>query len=121
VGATTENPSFEVISPLLSRCQVYILRPMEDAQLQRLLDRAIATDSESCCDLLKRWISSMNRIGGGVLKKCCLRADSILHRAGASGGRQRRFPQVSGDGQRPVVHPLGASGGGEDHRPKEST
>ena len=33
VGATTENPSFEVISPLLSRCQVYILRPMEDAQL----------------------------------------------------------------------------------------
>ena len=46
VGATTENPSFEVISPLLSRCQVYILRPMEDAQLQRLLDRAIATDPE---------------------------------------------------------------------------
>lgn len=38
IGATTENPSFEVISPLLSRCQVYILRPMEDKDLQTLLD-----------------------------------------------------------------------------------
>lgn len=36
VGATTENPSFEVISPLLSRCQVYVLKAMDDAQLQEL-------------------------------------------------------------------------------------
>ena len=35
IGATTENPSFEVISPLLSRCQVYILRPMEDRTCRR--------------------------------------------------------------------------------------
>ncbi|WP_295939231.1 replication-associated recombination protein A [uncultured Alistipes sp.] len=46
IGATTENPSFEVISPLLSRCQVYILKPMEDKDLQTLLDRALATDIE---------------------------------------------------------------------------
>ncbi len=46
IGATTENPSFEVISPLLSRCQVYILKPLEDAQLQTLLERAVATDME---------------------------------------------------------------------------
>lgn len=44
IGATTENPSFEVISPLLSRCQVYILRPMEEPDLQTLLDRALSTD-----------------------------------------------------------------------------
>ncbi len=44
IGATTENPSFEVIPPLLSRCQVYILRPMEEADLQKLLDRALSTD-----------------------------------------------------------------------------
>ncbi|MFI3319953.1 MAG: replication-associated recombination protein A [Rikenellaceae bacterium] len=43
VGATTENPSFEVISPLLSRCQVYILKSLEDADLQRLLDRALTS------------------------------------------------------------------------------
>ena len=46
IGATTENPSFEVISPLLSRCQVYTLRPMQDEDLQHLLDRALTTDVE---------------------------------------------------------------------------
>ena len=46
IGATTENPSFEVISPLLSRCQVYILKSLEDAELRTLLDRALATDAE---------------------------------------------------------------------------
>ncbi len=45
IGATTENPSFEVISPLLSRCQVYVLKAMEPAELQQLLDRAVSTDA----------------------------------------------------------------------------
>ena len=44
IGATTENPSFEVIRPLLSRCQVYVLRPMETADLDDLLHRAITKD-----------------------------------------------------------------------------
>ena len=44
IGATTENPSFEVISPLLSRCQVYILRSMEQDDLATLLDRALKVD-----------------------------------------------------------------------------
>src|ERR1041384_766425 len=42
VGATTENPSFEVISALLSRCRVFALRPLEEADLRVLLDRALA-------------------------------------------------------------------------------
>ncbi len=46
VGATTENPSFEVISPLLSRCQVYVLKAMNESELQTLLDRAVTTDKE---------------------------------------------------------------------------
>ena len=46
IGATTENPSFEVISPLLSRCQVYTLKPMQEEDLQHLLDRALTTDEE---------------------------------------------------------------------------
>ena len=46
IGATTENPSFEVISPLLSRCQVYTLKPMQDADLEHLLNRALTTDEE---------------------------------------------------------------------------
>ena len=44
IGATTENPSFEVITPLLSRCQVFVLKSLEVADLQQLLDRALRED-----------------------------------------------------------------------------
>ena len=44
IGATTENPSFEVIRPLLSRCQLYVLKSLEKDDLLQLLDRAITTD-----------------------------------------------------------------------------
>ena len=70
IGATTENPSFEVISPLLSRCQVYILRSMEDDELQQLLDRAISKDDE----LRKRNVrveqrEALFRFSGGDARK----------------------------------------------------
>jgi putative ATPase len=44
VGATTENPSFEVIGPLLSRCQVYILKPLDKAALMKILENALQRD-----------------------------------------------------------------------------
>lgn len=44
IGATTENPSFEVITPLLSRCQVFVLKSLERTELERLLDRALKED-----------------------------------------------------------------------------
>lgn len=44
IGATTENPSFEVIRPLLSRCQVYVLEPLDEAGLLKLMHHAIETD-----------------------------------------------------------------------------
>lgn len=70
IGATTENPSFEVISPLLSRCQVYTLRPMQDEDLQKLLDRALTADEE----LKKRKIkveesAALFRFAGGDARK----------------------------------------------------
>ena len=46
IGATTENPSFEVISPLLSRCRVYVLKPLEKEDLIELINIAITTDEE---------------------------------------------------------------------------
>ena len=49
IGATTENPSFEVISPLLSRCQVYTLKPLELGELRKLVNRALYED-----ELLKK-------------------------------------------------------------------
>ena len=46
IGATTENPSFEVITPLLSRSQVYVLKSLDEADLMELAERAIKNDSE---------------------------------------------------------------------------
>lgn len=46
IGATTENPSFEVIRPLLSRCQVYVLKSLEKKHLETLLHRALTEDKE---------------------------------------------------------------------------
>lgn len=79
IGATTENPSFEVISPLLSRCQVYTLKPMDDKQLNELLNRAITTDSE----LIKRDIEveqteALFRFSGGDARKLLNILDIIL-------------------------------------------
>ncbi len=45
IGATTENPSFEVIRPLLSRCQIYVLKPLEKDEMLELLDRALRRDT----------------------------------------------------------------------------
>lgn len=44
VGATTENPSFEVISPLLSRCRVYVLESLTEEDLEKILDKALSED-----------------------------------------------------------------------------
>jgi putative ATPase len=44
IGATTENPSFEVISPLLSRCQVYVLKPLDKEELTKILSNALSND-----------------------------------------------------------------------------
>jgi putative ATPase len=46
IGATTENPSFEVINALMSRCQVYILNPLDKSQLQQLISNALNQDIE---------------------------------------------------------------------------
>src|SRR6186713_2940460 len=46
IGATTENPSFEVNSALLSRCQVYVLKPLDEDTMRKLIDRTIHQDEE---------------------------------------------------------------------------
>lgn len=70
IGATTENPSFEVISPLLSRCQVYTLRPMTDEQLDELLQRALTTDKElQRRDIEVRERDALFRFSGGDARK----------------------------------------------------
>ncbi|MBQ2020096.1 MAG: replication-associated recombination protein A, partial [Rikenellaceae bacterium] len=70
IGATTENPSFEVISPLLSRCQVYILKALEDNELQTLLDRALTQDTElRARDIRVEQTTALFRFSGGDARK----------------------------------------------------
>lgn len=70
IGATTENPSFEVIRPLLSRCQLYVLKSLDKDDLLQLLDRAIHTDvmlRERHIELKET--SAMIRYSGGDARK----------------------------------------------------
>jgi putative ATPase len=74
IGATTENPSFEVISPLLSRCQVYVLKSLEKEDLQKLVHKALSTDS-----VLKE-------------KQICIKEEEALFRF--SGGDARKLLNI---------------------------
>ena len=70
IGATTENPSFEVIRPLLSRCQLYVLKSLDKDDLLQLLDRAIHTDvmlRERHIELCET--AAMIRYSGGDARK----------------------------------------------------
>lgn len=70
IGATTENPSFEVISPLLSRCQVYVLRSLEREDLISIIDRAVAyyAQTEQRTVTIKE-CEALLRISGGDARK----------------------------------------------------
>ncbi len=70
IGATTENPSFEVIRPLLSRCQLYVLKSLDKADLEELLHRAITTDSElKQRDIQLKETAALMRYSGGDARK----------------------------------------------------
>ena len=70
IGATTENPSFEVIPALLSRCQVYILNPFDKKELEVLLRRAIETDEEiSKKKITLKETDALLRLSGGDARK----------------------------------------------------
>ena len=70
IGATTENPSFEVITPLLSRCQVYVLKSLEKADLLELLDRAMTEDEYiRSLGITVKETESILRYSGGDARK----------------------------------------------------
>ncbi len=70
IGATTENPSFEVIAPLLSRCQVYILKHFEEKDLLKLLDKAVEfLEKERGEKIQVKETNAILRISGGDARK----------------------------------------------------
>ena len=85
IGATTENPSFEIIRPLLSRAQVYVLQPLSDDDLAELLQRALTKD-----DILKRRTvkveetDALFRYSGGDARKMLNILDLLYQSVGES-------------------------------------
>lgn len=70
IGATTENPSFEVITPLLSRCQVFVLKSLQKEDLQHLLDRALKEDEIlSRCEIEIKETDALFRYSAGDARK----------------------------------------------------
>jgi putative ATPase len=82
IGATTENPSFEVISPLLSRCQVYVLNPLDKEQLLKLVQNALTRDIElKTKKIILREEEALLRFSGGDARKL-LNAIELVVNAG---------------------------------------
>lgn len=70
IGATTENPSFEVIAPLLSRCQVYILKSLTEKQLNQILEQAKSiVEHEQKLTIELAEVEALHRISGGDARK----------------------------------------------------
>lgn len=79
IGATTENPSFEVISPLLSRCQVYILKSLDEEDLLIILNKAIETLSNlHRVKIVVKEHEALLRISGGDARKLLNAIDIIV-------------------------------------------
>lgn len=84
IGATTENPSFEVIRPLLSRCQLYVLKSLEKDDLMQLLERAIHNDTElKKLDIHLEETGAIMRYSGGDARKLLNILELVIE---ASGG-----------------------------------
>ncbi len=83
IGATTENPSFEVIRPLLSRAQVYVLNPLDKDDLLELLDRAVKTDKAFKTHAVRvEETEALLRYSGGDARKLLNILDLILQSVG---------------------------------------
>lgn len=85
IGATTENPSFEVIRPLLSRAQVYTLKPLDEVDLQKLLDHTLAADEVMASRKVEvRQTTALFRYAGGDARKL-LNILELLEQAAPAG------------------------------------
>jgi len=84
IGATTENPSFEVIRPLLSRCQLYVLKSLEKDDLLELLNRAISKDIELSKKTIQlKEYAAILRYSGGDARKLLNILELIVEAEGA--------------------------------------
>ena len=81
IGATTENPSFEVISALLSRCQVYVLREFGEPEMQQLLEKAVKYYATTGRTIELRETDAVMRISGGDARKLLNAVELIVNKS----------------------------------------
>jgi putative ATPase len=85
IGATTENPSFEVNAALLSRCQVYVLKPLDKLQLKQLLDHGVREDIVlSGKNIVIKEYEALFNISGGDARKLLNLLELVVDAAGAA-------------------------------------
>jgi putative ATPase len=90
IGATTENPSFEVISPLLSRCQVYVMNPLDEKELMMLLERAIRKDTYLAKYTIEiKEYEALLRISGGDARKLFNALELVVFTESAETGSEK--------------------------------
>ena len=79
IGATTENPSFEVISPLLSRCQVYVMKSLEKSDLEKLIDIAVPVlENDYNKKIVIQESEALMHISGGDARKLLNAMDLVV-------------------------------------------
>ena len=116
IGATTENPSFEVIRPLLSRCQIYVLKSLDKSDLEQLLHRAVTQD----VFLKERNIqfqetAALLRFSGGDARKLLNILELVVETAAAtpdaspSGSATTPYASPSGSATTPDASPSGSA------------
>ncbi|MBR1517756.1 MAG: replication-associated recombination protein A [Bacteroidales bacterium] len=81
IGATTENPSFEVISALLSRCQVYVLKEFGEAEMKQLLDKAVDYYAHQGRHIELKETEAIMRISGGDARKLLNAVELIVNKS----------------------------------------
>src|SRR5262245_5867526 len=110
VGATTENPSFEVIGPLLSRCRVFTLRPLEAAHLIELLERALRDREHglgaSGCEATPAALAAIADAAGGDARRALGLLESAAALRAARAVAAPLTPELVGEaaGQRVLLH-----------------
>jgi putative ATPase len=115
IGATTENPSFEVISPLLSRCRIYVLEPLTSAHLHRIINHALTTDvmlSKQSIGITDRDYLILLSSGDARMMLNGLEIAISLSKLGAEGKRTVGRKQIEEAFQRKYVK---YDKGGEEH------
>ena len=86
IGATTENPSFEVISALLSRCQVYVLKEFDEEDMRQLIESAVRHYASQGITVEVRESEALMRISGGDARKLLNAIELIVNRANGING-----------------------------------